>query len=188
MIPKIRKRKPHSKETIEKLRMATKKQHAEGRAVTRKKGEWKPTEEMKRKISISRKGKTAKEKHPLWKGGKPKCLDCNKQLSNYNFKRCVSCGQIERWNKKGRKKYPRYVHLCNTKEYKNWRLSVFLRDNWTCQNCKKIGGYLEAHHIKSWSHYADLRYDINNGVTLCKGCHALTDNYKGKGIKRDVYP
>jgi 5-methylcytosine-specific restriction endonuclease McrA len=31
------------------------------------------------------------EKHPNWKGGKPNCLDCNKQLSGYTQKRCISC-------------------------------------------------------------------------------------------------
>ena len=61
--------------------------------------------------------------------------------------------------------------------YKEWRMKVFSRDNFTCQVCKKIGGYLEAHHIKKWSDYPDLRLDINNGITLCKECHKKTDSY-----------
>lgn len=65
-------------------------------------------------------------------------------------------------------------------EYKQWRLSVFERDGYMCQVCKKIGVYLEAHHIKSWANYPKLRFIVDNGITLCKECHALTDNYKGR--------
>ena len=30
---------------------------------------------------------------------------------------------------------------------------------------------IQAHHIKKWSRAASLRYDIDNGITLCKSCH-----------------
>jgi len=59
----------------------------------------------------------------------------------------------------------------NSIEYREWRSMVFGRDNFTCQSCFKRGTYLEAHHIKSWKDYPELRFDINNGVTLCKECH-----------------
>jgi len=36
---------------------------------------------------------------------------------------------------------------------------------------------LEADHIKAFSEYPELIYDINNGRTLCKECHKKTDNY-----------
>lgn len=58
-----------------------------------------------------------------------------------------------------------------TTEYKTWREKVFERDNYTCQSCGQIGGELNAHHIKPFAQYEALRYDINNGVTLCKECH-----------------
>lgn len=69
------------------------------------------------------------------------------------------------------------------KASKEWRDIIFKRDNWTCQQCNLKGVFLEAHHIKSWAHYPELRFDIANGITLCKECHKLTDNYKGKGSR-----
>ena len=58
-----------------------------------------------------------------------------------------------------------------TKEYKLWREAVYQRDNFTCQACGQKGGELNAHHIKAYALYPDLRTSIENGVTLCKDCH-----------------
>lgn len=60
------------------------------------------------------------------------------------------------------------------KDIKVWRDSVFNRDDYTCQECEIRGGYLEAHHIKTWRDFKDLRHDINNGITLCRPCHLKT--------------
>lgn len=55
-------------------------------------------------------------------------------------------------------------------EYKQWRLAVYERDNYTCKQCgSKIK--INAHHIKSWKDYPNLRYDVKNGITLCEKCH-----------------
>jgi hypothetical protein len=61
----------------------------------------------------------------------------------------------------------------NNKKNTDWRKEVFKRDNYTCQECGQKG-YIEAHHIKRWVDYPNLRYDINNGKTLCKSCHSKT--------------
>lgn len=57
--------------------------------------------------------------------------------------------------------------------YKEWRKRVYKRDNFTCQmpRCKNKK-FLQAHHIKKWSEASFLRYDINNGITLCRSCHS----------------
>lgn len=57
-------------------------------------------------------------------------------------------------------------------EYSNWRLAVFERDSYTCKDCHKQGGYIHAHHIEKFSDRPDLRFDPQNGETLCMDCHA----------------
>ena len=66
-------------------------------------------------------------------------------------------------------------------EYKLWRKSVFERDNYTCIVCgDNKGGNLNADHIKPFSLFIELRFDINNGRTLCIDCHRQTDTYGGR--------
>ena len=59
----------------------------------------------------------------------------------------------------------------NSKEYADWRNAVFERDDYICQKCGQRGGELNAHHIKLYADYPDLRLDLNNGITFCKECH-----------------
>lgn len=75
-------------------------------------------------------------------------------------------------------------------EYKQWRKTVYERDNYICQKCGK-NGRLEAHHIKSFSKIISENniktleeailckelWNIENGETLCKSCHKKTDSY-----------
>ena len=61
----------------------------------------------------------------------------------------------------------------NNTYYKEWVRKVFDRDNYTCQCCGKRGSNLNAHHLYNFSDYPDLRYDINNGITLCEACHLI---------------
>ena len=72
-------------------------------------------------------------------------------------------------------------------EYRQWRKSVFERDNYTCQICgvrneRGLGRTIALHpdHIKSSSQFPELRIELDNGRTLCAECHRKTDNY---GVK-----
>jgi hypothetical protein len=85
-------------------------------------------------------------------------------------------------------------------EYVNWRKEVFMRDSYTCRECGRRGGNLEAHHVEpfssilnkflsEYSQFSPLEdketlarlasnynmfWDINNGRTLCVMCHNKT--------------
>jgi 5-methylcytosine-specific restriction endonuclease McrA len=53
-----------------------------------------------------------------------------------------------------------------------WRLAVLRRDKWRCLKCGcKSKVNLNTHHIIQWSKAPYLRYNLNNGITLCKVCH-----------------
>lgn len=65
--------------------------------------------------------------------------------------------------------------LRHRREYKEWRTSVYERDDYTCQCCGSRGGCLNAHHINQFADYPELRYDVNNGITLCVKCHDATE-------------
>lgn len=59
----------------------------------------------------------------------------------------------------------------NVPENKEWRKAVYERDNYTCKACNKVGVQLVAHHIVPYSTNKQLRFDVDNGITLCKACH-----------------
>ena len=56
-------------------------------------------------------------------------------------------------------------------EMSTWRKAVFEKDKYICQGCFKKGGELQAHHKAPYAIFEKLRYEIFNGVTLCKSCH-----------------
>ena len=57
-------------------------------------------------------------------------------------------------------------------EYNEWRMSVYKRDNFKCKMSNEdCSGKIEAHHILSFTKFPELRYEINNGITLCQAHH-----------------
>ena len=71
----------------------------------------------------------------------------------------------------------------NSKAYTVWRDAVYERDDYTCQCCGQRGGKLNAHHIKSFSKYPSLRFEVSNGITLCENCHA----WEYEGSLHNIY-
>lgn len=58
----------------------------------------------------------------------------------------------------------------NDRLVRKWRKSVVKRDG-RCVKCGELNG-LQAHHISEWADDPVNRVNVNNGVTLCKDCHA----------------
>lgn len=92
------------------------------------------TKESYKKASLK------KEKHPMWKGGKPKCIDCGKELSTYNVKRCPKC-----YHETQRKPFPKFICLQCGKEFDD---KNFNKERKFCSN-KCYGESLKG--IPTWN-------------------------------------
>src|SRR3990167_202877 len=79
------------------------------------------------------------------------------------------------------KKSPEDSRYRNSPAHKEWSRNVKNRDGWKCRiadnNCN---GKLVAHHILSWSKFPELRYQVNNGITLCQAHHPLKRDEEAK--------
>lgn len=71
-----------------------------------------------------------------------------------------------------------------TPEWRAWRTAVYERDKHRCVLCRKhkkeLRAPLEPHHILRQKDYPHLRFDVNNGVTLCRPCHKGIVNNREK--------
>ena len=86
---------------------------------------------------------------------------------------------------------PRMQAIRNSDAYKNWRDAVYLRDNWTCMDCaaRSTSGAaveLNAHHINPIKDNKNtlLIFDVDNGITLCVGCHNKTKGHEEDFIEQ----
>lgn len=159
----------------------------------------KHSEETKRKMSEWHKGKQFSKKHL---NNLSKALKRNPKISGKNS--YLWKGGKTHWRDRIR----------NSIEYKQWRTTVFERDDYTCMFCSARNGNgkavnLQADHITPFSKILDkiifeqgienifekamkyeLLWDINNGRTLCEPCHRKTDTYgfqnEDKSIKQIV--
>lgn len=131
------------------------------------------SEEHKRKISESRKNKKLSEKT------KEKI-----RTSLIGNKRGLGKKHTEEWRQKMSEIYKgNKSHLWkggitlenkrirNSIEFRLWREAVFARDNWICQKYGTRGGKLHPHHINNFADFPEIRFAIDNGITLSKKAH-----------------
>lgn len=150
-----------------------------------------------REVKVVNTGRTRFKKGnvPINKGTgkpKPKCPGCGKEmLGKGNPKTCRKCVP-HTWGEKignSLRGKPNLKHkgklsplwkdgvtpennkIRSSIEYKQWSREVMKRDNFTCQKYGTKGGKLVAHHILNFSNHEDLRFDINNGITLSQKAH-----------------
>lgn len=57
-----------------------------------------------------------------------------------------------------------------------WTRAVMERDSWTCQDCGTTL-HLDAAHIIPRRVRPDLRFNVSNGVTLCRAHHDFYHAY-----------
>ena len=61
--------------------------------------------------------------------------------------------------------------------HREWSRNVKNRDGWKCRIFNhQCSGRIEAHHILGWRDYPELRYEVNNGITLCHFHHPRKRN------------
>jgi len=151
------------------------------------------SEETKKKIGIAHKGKIvsneSKEKNRLAHLGKytpSKKRNLGVSLAKMGHKvsqetRSKISKSVRLVAKKGKdsslwrggkmKNYPELFRIRMSIEYRLWREAVFARDNWTCQKTNVKGCKLHAHHIQNFNQYPELRFAIDNGITLSEKAH-----------------
>ena len=80
---------------------------------------------------------------------------------------------------------PEHHKIRKSSKYVDWRVAVFKRDNYTCQECGARSGngkrvILHADHIQPFAYFPKLRFELSNGRTLCVKCHNEKTNLDGK--------
>jgi hypothetical protein len=122
------------------------------------------SKEHRESISKAHKGK------PSWNKGK------GGYTTSLKGKKRPDLSGENHWNWKCGKS-PKNNKIRRSEKYQQWRKDVFIRDHFTCKECGHRFIGIVAHHKKSFANYKKIRFDIDNGVTLCRKCHA---RYHGK--------
>ena len=60
--------------------------------------------------------------------------------------------------------------IYNTPRWRYVRRLAFQRDSYKCRRCERLGGRLEAHHIKALAAGGGA-FDLANVETICRACH-----------------
>lgn len=177
-----------SKEIREKMSKAKKGKPSPRKGIAMK-------QEQKKKLSKSLKGRKKSDKaysfpngkeHPLYVFIEKELLvslyygndySITKIAKIFNCSRQTIAKKIKEYSIEKKHRYGNgrhnYMHQRKTKK---WRNAIFKKDNYTCQLCHDRSGnghkiVLNAHHIKSWADYPKYRYNIDNGIILCRECN-----------------
>jgi len=155
--------KPHSEKTKRKIGKARRGKPTGGMLGKHH------SKETKRKMSEAHRGKGGRQQSGERNGfyGKKHTEETKKKISEAHIGKNM---RENNPNWKGGIK-PKNKRIRASIEFRLWREAVFARDNWTCQKCESRGGKLAAHHIKNFAQWPELRFAIDNGITLCKNCH-----------------
>jgi len=126
------------------------------------------SEETKRKISLAHKGRIhtleSRKNMSVAHLGQKSYFKGKKRLNIQGEKHGAWKGGITPINNKIR----------GSLEGKLWQDSVKNRDGNTCWKCGENRiSKLTVHHILNFSSHPELRFAIDNGITLCKPCHKL---------------
>jgi len=146
-----------------------------GKKISEAKKGWHPTEEQRKHMSLAHIGKSSPKKGKKLSEETRKKISEAKRGKRFSEKhrkemsKAIPKGE-KHWNYKGGIT-PENRRIRESLEFRLWREAVFEKDNFTCQKCGQQGGYLHPHHIFNFATYIDKRFDITNGITLCKKCH-----------------
>ncbi len=142
-----------SEESLNKIRLAKLGKPSKRKGI-------KCSEETKKKMSLSKMGKSINKGRVFSEETRQKMSEAQRGSKSH------------RWikNRDELKKLERT--LANDSASNVWRKDIYKRDGWKCriQN-NECDGRIEAHHILSWRNHPELRYNLNNGITLCKFHH-----------------
>lgn len=135
--------------------------------------------------AVKRRGKLVPIEKRQQKHGQVRlCKTCNQpfqhapsRVAKYCSLKCRAADKASFDAIRGRHHYnwrggitPQNVLLRRSVEARAWTLAVFRRDGFRCRACGH-NGKLEAHHIHPWSDFPSLRFELSNGITLCKTHH-----------------
>lgn len=83
---------------------------------------------------------------------------------------------INKIGRRGKRDSPKLVR---------WRREVRERDDYTCQypGCGHRSKRIDVHHVAKRTERPDLKFDVNNGVCLCRLHHDWTDFHLEEAIK-----
>ena len=102
--------------------------------------------------------------------GRKHSIETRKKMSNSKPK-----GEKSPFWIKDRTQLKRYSDVARDRRsyaYNFWKSQVLKRDKSKCRIANSsCAGRLEIHHILSYTHHPELRYQINNGITLCHAHH-----------------